>query len=52
SYYPSHIHLKTLMDVEDKAHDIRGSIGGMTSWLDIMENKKKEKLSESFHLIP
>ncbi|MCI98106.1 hypothetical protein A2U01_0119409, partial [Trifolium medium] len=48
----SHIYLKALMDVEDKAHNVSGSIGGVASWLDIVENKKKEKLSEGFHFIP
>ncbi|MCI80074.1 hypothetical protein A2U01_0101345, partial [Trifolium medium] len=46
------IHLKALMDVEDKAHDVCGGVEGVTSWLDIVENKKGEKLSEGFHLIP
>ncbi|MCI83132.1 hypothetical protein A2U01_0104407, partial [Trifolium medium] len=34
------------MDIEDKAHDVCCSIRCVASWLDVVENKKKKKLSE------
>ncbi|MCI91660.1 hypothetical protein A2U01_0112954, partial [Trifolium medium] len=32
------------MNVEDKTHDVSGSIGCVASWLDVVESKKEEKL--------
>ncbi|MCI89295.1 hypothetical protein A2U01_0110583, partial [Trifolium medium] len=52
SYHSSHIYLEALMDVEDKTHDISDGIGDVASWLDVVENKKDEKLGIGFHLIP